>query len=324
MSDPPPPPLGSGPEFDVIRRILENSAAPGAGVALGPGDDCALIQTGDGYLAVSVDISVEGVHYLDAWGTPGMAGERAVRAALSDIAAMAAQPLAVLASISVPREDAAETAEALGSGCRRAAEEFGAQLVGGDLSRGGSEFIVDVSVLGTVSDPLLRSGARPGDELWVTGHLGAASAAVRAWIAGDQVRGEWRERFWRPTPRLREAHWLAEHQASAAIDLSDGLIADAGHLAAASGVAIEIDAAAVPGAPDVEEELALGGGEDYELLVAAPGGIFDGQTLSEFREAFGIPLTRVGRAVVGLGVRVFRDGVEVQIDSIGFDHFDRN
>jgi thiamine-monophosphate kinase len=196
-----------------------------------------------------------------------------------------------------------------------------AALVGGDLSRGGRQLALDVAALGSVSSPLLRSGARPGDELWVTGALGGAAAAVRAWRSGRDPNAGWRQRFWTPVPRVREARWLADRGASAGIDISDGLIADAGHLAAASGVGVEIDYEAAPLDPAVEADLALTGGEDYELLVAAPDGIFTPEAVAEFSQTFGSPLTRVGRALSGGGVRVFRAGEEVRLASAGYDHF---
>jgi thiamine-monophosphate kinase len=314
-------PLGPGAEFDVIRSVLRDATAPGAMVALGAGDDCALLRSGDAYLAVTVDLFVEGVHFMSSWGCAEEIGGRAARAAISDLAAMAAEPAAILVSLSAPAGEGPELAERIGAGCRDAAEALDASLIGGDLSRGGPGLALDVAAVGYVEEPLLRSGARPGDEIWVTGRLGAAAAAVGAWKAGLSVADEWRERFWNPTPRVREARWLAERGASAAIDLSDGLLADAGHIAAASGVGLEIDYEAVPAASGVHAEAALGGGEDYELLVAVPDGILSAEATTEFERAFAIPLTRVGRAVSGTGVRVFRDGVEVQVASRGFDHF---
>ena len=317
-------PLGPGAEFDVIRNVLKDAVAPGAMVALGAGDDCALLRSGDGYYAVTVDLFVEGVHFRAAWGSPEEIGGRAVRAAISDLAAMAAEPVGVLVSLSLPAGESAELAAQIGHGCRAAAEALGAALIGGDLSRGGSCLTLDIAAVGSVREPLLRSGARPGDEIWVSGALGGAAAAVAAWKSEAPVRDEWRERFWRPAPRLREARWLAERGAAAAIDLSDGLLADAGHVAAASGVGIELDWAAIPVAAGVDPELALGGGEDYELLVAVPRGILSDEAIADFQQAFAIPLTRVGRAVSGTGVRVFRDGAEVEVASRGFDHFSKD
>ncbi|MGD2218025.1 MAG: thiamine-phosphate kinase [Gemmatimonadales bacterium] len=315
-------PLGPGAEFDIIRRILKDAAPPGPEVALAWGDDCALLRGEDyRYLAVTVDLTVENAHFLLDWGTPELVGGRAVRASVSDLAAMAAEPLGVLMALNVPAEAEPRLAERVGAGCLRAATTLGAPLIGGDLSRGGSALALDVAALGLVERPLLRSGARPGDELWVTGQLGAAAAAVGAWKTGEAVPEEWSERFWRPEPRLVEARWLADRGASAGIDLSDGLAADAGHIAAASEARVEIDWEAVPAAAGVESELALNGGEDYELLVAAPDGIFGAEQVSEFERTFGIPLTRVGRAVSGVGVRVFRDGKQVTLDSSGHDHF---
>jgi thiamine-monophosphate kinase len=315
-------PLGPGAEFDIIRRILKDAAPPGPEVALASGDDCALLRAGDRYLAVTVDLTVESAHFLLDWGTPELVGGRAVRAAISDLAAMAAEPIGVLVALNVPGAAEPELAEAVSAGCRNAAEALGAPLVGGDLSRGGSALALDVAALGSVERPLLRSGARPGDELWVTGRLGAAAAAVGAWKLGAPAPEDWHERFWRPEPRLREARWLAERGASALIDLSDGLVADAGHIAAASGVGLELDWEAVPAATGVEPGLTLSGGEDYELLAAVPGGILSAEEVSEFERTFGVPLTRVGRTVSGIGVRVFRDGEEVELDSSGHDHFD--
>lgn len=315
-------PLGPGAEFDIIRRILEDAAPPGPEVALASGDDCALLRAEDfRYLAITVDLTVQDAHFLLDWGTPELVGGRAVRASVSDLAAMAAEPLGVLVALNVPAEAEPELAEQVGAGCLSACTSLGAPLIGGDLSRGGSALALDVAALGMVERPLLRSGAGQGDELWVTGQLGAAAAAVGAWKTGDPVPEEWSERFWRPRPRLVEARWLSEHGASAGIDLSDGLVADAGHIAAASDLRIEIDWEQVPAAAGVESELALTGGEDYELLVAVPDGIFGAEQVSEFERTFGIPLTRVGRAVKGVGVRVFRDGQKVSLDSSGHDHF---
>ena len=314
-------PLGPGGEFDIIRGILDGANAARPPVALAAGDDCALIACADGYLALGCDLTVEGVHYLTGWGGDRRVGRRAVLAAISDLAAMAANPLAVLVAINVPAGATVATMEAIGRGARDAAAEHGAALIGGDISRGGAGIAIDVTAVGEVTEPLLRSRARPGDELFVTGRLGGAAAAVRAWKRDEAPREEWEGRFWDPRPRVAEALWLRARGVPAAIDLSDGLIADAGHLAAASGVALEIDADAVPADAGVDVALAITGGEDYELLAAAPPDILGERDISEFEREFGTPLTRVGRAASGSGVRVFRGGEEVKVDTEGFDHF---
>ena len=324
MTRPPPlpPSLGAGAEFDLIRRLLDASAPDPPRVALGAGDDCALIEAGEDYLAISIDLAVEGVHFRADWGTPELIGQRAVRAAASDLAAMAAVPIGVLVALSVPDDRDPGFTVRVGAGCREAAEALELGIIGGDLARGGSELRLDVVAVGSVREPLLRGGARAGDELWVTGRLGAAAAAVEAWRAGREPAPEAQARFWRPEPRLSEARWLVERGASAGIDLSDGLVADAGHIAAASGVGIEIDAGDVPAVSGIDLPLALSGGEDYELLVAVRQGIFEEAVVEQFEEMFGIPLSRVGRVVVGHGVRVFGDGgEEIELETRGYDHF---
>ena len=315
-------PLGSGSEFELIRRILGASLPDPPRVAVGAGDDCALISAGHDYLAISVDLVVEGVHFRSDWGTPELVGQRAVRAAVSDLAAMAADPLAALVSLSVPRQREPGFAVHVGAGCRNAAEALGLAIIGGDLSRGGDRLSIDVVVIGQVRDPLLRAGARAGDELWVTGRLGAAAAAVRAWKAGSDPAPDWYGRFWTPRPRLAEARWLVRRGATAGIDISDGLVLDAGHMAAASGAGVEIEAEAVPIPESVERALAMTGGEDYELLVAAPREALNQEVAGEFEANFGMPLTRIGRVVVGSDVVVLdgRDR-EMELESRGFDHF---
>jgi thiamine-monophosphate kinase len=315
------PHLGPGREFDLIREILTDAATPGPHVAVAAGDDCALVRAGEYYLALSLDLSIEGVHFQRDWGTPEEIGGRAVRAAASDLAAMAAAPIGALVAVVAPASDGGDLAVRLGRGARTAAETLGLTLLGGDLSRGGPTLALDVTAVGSVERPLLRGGVRAGDELWVTGRLGDAAAAVAAWRSGGRPTAAERERFWRPTPRLEEGRWLAARGATAAIDVSDGLAADAGHLAAASGVAIELEAAVVPRAQGGDLEMALSGGEDYELLVALPAGVLASGDATEFERRFGGPLTRVGRAVVGEGVRVFRDGEELRLARAGYDHF---
>jgi thiamine-monophosphate kinase len=327
-----PASLGPGREFDLIRRFLagagESSGLPDS-VRLGPGDDCAILRVQD--LAVSNDISVEGVHFRRDWLGAEEIGYRAAAAALSDLAAMAATPVGVLAALAVHPRDAGDVAAALVNGVRAAAEGVRAVLLGGDTSRSPGPLILDVVVLGTASKPVLRRGARPGDALFVTGDLGGAAAAVRAWRRGDRPDPAARIAFVRPRPRIEEARWLADRDAlHALIDLSDGLAGDAGHLAAASGVRIDLDSASIPVHRAAREiatnaddalRLALGGGEDYELCFAAEPATVE-PLIDEFTGRFGLRLTRVGTVSEGTGVAL--DGMisaAAAAGGIGFDHF---
>jgi thiamine-monophosphate kinase len=322
--------LGGGGEFDLIRTFLESAPPLPDAVRVGPGDDCAVIDAAP--LALSADLSVEDVHFRRAWLSPEEIGWRAAASALSDLAAVAAQPIAVLVSLALTADDVASGwGTKLMSGVQRAAQSADAGVVGGDVSRSTGPAVVDVTVVGRSERPVLRSGARPGDEVWVTGHLGGAAAAVALLERGGALPDALRARFAHPVARTREALWLAGRaELHALIDLSDGLGGDLGHVAAASEVAIELDPSLVPIAPDVEAAsdlgegmlaLALFGGEDYELCVVAPEGAL-GPLVDSFQGRFGIPLTRVGYVHAGEGVWTRdADGSEKRLERVGFSHF---
>jgi thiamine-monophosphate kinase len=315
--------LGPGREFDRVRRI---AAALGARAA-GLGDDCALLAAGGGTLAASTDVSVEGVHFRLEWLSLEEIGWRAAAAALSDLAAEGAEADAVLIALSVPAAAGDDDVVAVMSGAGAAATEAGARVAGGDLSAG-SGWSLAVTALGWVADPVTRAGARAGDGLWVTGRLGAPRAALEAWRRGAVPGEDARRAFARPLPRLHAGRWLARHGARAMIDLSDGLGADAAHVAAASGVAAELELDLVPVAPvAVAEAVRLGvppeqfaaeSGEEYELLVALPAG-FAVEDVRAFESVCGLTLTRVGQAGEGGGVHARLGGVPVALS--GFDHF---
>lgn len=317
--------LGPGAEFDLIRRFIRN-AAPSPLVTVPPGDDCAVFAAGS--TAISVDMSVEGVHFRRDWLDAEEIGWRAAAAALSDLAAMAAAPFGMLVSLGVPAADADTFAPRIMDGCRAAADACGAALIGGDFTRAPA-IVIDVVVLGAAERPALRSTALPGDELWVTGTLGGAAAAVRAWERQQQPPAAARAAFAQPLPRTAEARWLHEHDAVAAlIDISDGLAGDAAHIAAASNVRITLHAGDIPVHPAVRDvaaddddalRIALGGGEDYELCVAARPGAIE-PLRAAFEERFGIGLTRVGSIDEGGGVLLERDGTTSPITFGGFDH----
>lgn len=314
--------LGPGDEFDLIRRFIAGEVDHSPDILVGPGDDAAVLRGG---WVLSTDISVEDVHFRRAWIRDDEIGFRAAAAALSDLAAMAATPVGVLVSMACPRGGSVD-AERVQAGVREAAALVGASVIGGDVSRSPGPLILDVTVVGRTDAPVLRSGAVAGDEVWVTGFLGASAAAVRAWEEGTQPAPPLREAFARPTPRTDVAGALAlAGVLHALVDISDGLAGDAGHLAAAGGVAVVLEIARIPVAEAARDalgesaamELALHGGEDYELCFAAPPGVVSAALV----RATGVLLTRVGRVEVGEGVWLEGvDGVRTRSARGGFDH----
>ena len=313
--------LGPGPEFDRIREIVRVLGTSGTGL----GDDCGLVRQGDEFLAFSIDTSVEGVHFRLDWIGLQEAGWRSTVAALSDLAAEGAEPVGLLSAVSVPAKASDTELLQLMSGVGAAAKAVGATVLGGDLVRG-PVWSVTVTVVGSTRTPVTRGGAVPGDGLWVTGSLGGPRAAVEAWRRGEVPSPGARARFAHPEPRIEAGRWLARHGARAMIDLSDGLGGDARHLAAASGVALEIDLGSVPIPVEVKDEASRGtvspqqfaaeGGEDYELLVALPP---EFEAADLFTRECRIPLTRVGEVGKGSGARFQLGGRTLELH--GFDHF---
>jgi thiamine-monophosphate kinase len=308
-------PLGSGGEFDRIRAIWRR-----LGEQLSPaGDDCALVSVGGVPLAISTDVAVEGTHFRAGWLSPAELGWRATAAALSDLAAVAAEPAGVMVSLGVTPEWPEEMVAELMGGAGEAAASVGASVWGGDLV-GSERLVIDVTVVGRAADPVHRKGAAPEDALWVTGALGAPAAALDAWSRGVEPDSQARERFARPGPRIAEARWLKQRGARAMIDLSDGLLGDAGHLAAASEVRAVIERELVPlhaaaGSP----EQALVSGEEYELLAALPPS-FAAEGALAFEQTHGLPLTRVGRVEAGSGVTLTANGAPVELPA-GYQQF---
>jgi thiamine-monophosphate kinase len=220
----------------------------------------------------------------------------------------------------VPAEWPEEHFADLMGGVGAAASSVGAVVWGGDLVRG-ERVAVDLMVVGRLDgEPVRRSGAQAGDELWVTGMLGGPFCAVAAWNAGAQPEESARARFAHPVPRIAEALWLKAQGARAMIDLSDGLLADAGHLAVASAVGVVIDPDLVPLHPAAEVvDEALVSGEEYELLLALPAGA-GGPLVEPFRAAFNLALTRVGVVEQGGEVQLRRRSGPVRLPQ-PFTHF---
>ncbi|PYO99022.1 MAG: thiamine-phosphate kinase [Gemmatimonadetes bacterium] len=279
--------LGAGGEFDRLRAMFAALGAAGRDL----GDDCALLPVGGRRLAISIDLSLEGVHFRTDWLSFREIGWRATAAALSDLAADGAAPLGVLVSLGVPWNVQRAT------------------------------YLVDVCVLGLAARPVRRSGARPGDGLWVTGRLGGAGLALAGLRTGRgrRLAPALRRRFAHPIPRIAAGRWLARRGGRAMIDISDGLAADAGHLAAASGVRVEIELERIPRWPGVTPLAAARSGEEYELLVALPRS-FGTAGARAFRRATGLALTQIGRCTSGRGLRVTDDGRRITPPR-GFNHF---
>jgi len=307
--------LGPGAEFDTVRAMLARWGA----VAHGVGDDAALLDVPAGSrLVVSTDTSVENVHFRRAWLSAEEIAYRSVAAALSDLAAMGAAPLGIVIALTLT-EEWREQIVKLADGFAAASREFGAPIVGGDLTRG-AELAIGVTVLGSVERALTRSGAHAGDTLWVTGRLGGPLLALRALESGGAPAPAHRGRFARPVPRLREGRWLAAHGATAAIDLSDGVASDASHLAAASGAQIILDLDRLPVIAGAAAAEAAQSGEEYELIVTAPATL----DARAFEREFGIPLTAIGRVEAAgagsPGVETRDGGVRVPLPR-GHSHF---
>ena len=289
------------------------------------GDDCAVLRLGDKLWVAAADMLVEGRHFEAAWASPRDVGYKAVAVNVSDVAAMGGRPRFVLAS-----GGGADPETTLGcmEGVFEACEEFGVYPLGGDTT-GSPALTVDVAILGELAGPpVLRSGARPGDLLAVTGELGASAAGLLALMSGDgsdRRVGRLVRKHLRPEPRIRAGETAARLGARAMIDLSDGLASDVRHITEASGVGCRIDLGLLPISADTREYasslgrdpevLAATGGEDYELLISAPEG-----ALEALASASDAPVTVVGEVVPGDRVVLLRDGEPVD-DLSGWDHF---
>ena len=316
-------------EFDLIRRCLSR-ATPGRGdVLLGIGDDCALLQPPVGQcLAVSMDTLVEGRHF--AAGTdPASLGHKALAVNLSDLAAAGAEPAWATLSLTLPRADTAWL-DAFMHGFATLAAEYRVQLVGGDTTSGPLSITLQLHGFVEPDKALRRSGASPGDRLCVSGTLGDAALALRRLqqpdASGPRLPGALRRRLDRPSPRVALGR-LLRGRASAAIDVSDGLLADLGHLCESSGVGALIKLSDLPLSGIVAAETARGnwepvlaGGDDYELLFSVDP-VASGALLQRCRDA-GHAVQEIGCLVDEGGITlVHPDGQQSKENARGFDHF---
>ena len=315
-------------EFELITRYFSR---PVPGDMLGAGDDCALFSVKPGMqLATSTDLLLEGRHFFS--GTdPFRLGHKALAVNLSDLAAVGAKPLACLLGLGLPSVDEQWVAR-FADGFYALADEFGCALIGGDTTRSVQGVTLSVTVFGEVAPDLAmrRSSALPGDDIWVSGVLGAADIACRM-LAGELPLDEallahTRIALEKPTPRVALGRRLASH-VHAAIDLSDGLVQDLGHILKASGVAAELQEVCMPvhqavmdyDATQVRRAI-LAGGDVYELCFTASPAQRD--SLHRIAIEMEVPLTRIGRITGGSGVVVLDAGGHALSDiPNGFDHF---
>jgi len=326
-------------EFELLARVRERLPPAGARVRLGSGDDAAVTVPG-GATATSVDSLVEGVHFRREWAEPREIGRKALSAALSDLAAMGAEPGEAYIALGVPPDLDEDACIELLDGLAEVAAATGTTLAGGDLTRAPALSLA-VTVVGHAAgaDRLVRrSGGEDGDVLVLTGEIGGAAAGLllleRPELA-DAVPAETaarlRRRLLDPTPRLAAGRALAAAAAHAMIDLSDGLAGDAARLAEMSEIGVRIDAGALPLARGVAEvaaaagreplELAASGGEDYELLAALPPDRL-AEAAARVGEAAETTLTQVGALVAGEGVEIKLPGGG-KLDARGFDQLGR-
>lgn len=320
----------SAGEFSLIERYF-TSQGRRRDVLLGVGDDAALLQVPPGMeLAVSVDTLVAGRHFPE--DTPAEAiGYKTLAVSLSDIAAMGAEPAWATLSISLPESDPSFV-EAFAHGLFALAHEHGVELVGGDTVRGPLSLTLQLHGLVPAGMALLRSGARPGDHIFVTGTLGDAGAGLALRQAGDEcaagASAALLQRLERPTPRVHEGRAL-RGIASAAIDISDGLLADLGHILERSACGAELELDAIPlsqslvqaiDSPAERLRLALCAGDDYELCFTVAESKL--AQLEQASRTWAVAPARIGRIVQGSGIRL--EGAladRLQISSAGFDHF---
>lgn len=298
-------------EFQLIDAIVAElgPAAAGPQVRVGPGDDAAVIEIAPGMEIVStIDALVGDVHFPAA-AAPELVGYRAIMVSASDLAAMGAENGFALVALNLPGDDP-DWVRALARGMRRAVERLGIRLVGGNIARGPLAIAVSVHGFAPRGSALLRSGARPGDRIWVTGELGGPAAALaRGGLAacrGEADLDTLSARYFMPCARIAEGIAL-RGIAHSAIDVSDGLLQDLGHILDASGMGAELDASRIPVLAGATLAQALSGGDEYELCFTLPGE----------PPPLAVPVHCIGTIVAERGLRL--DGRPVA--AAGYQHF---
>lgn len=311
-------------EFQLIKKHFADWPLSCPNLTLGIGDDC-LVWQGDQPLVISTDTAVQGVHFPEH-ASAGQIASRAFLSALSDLAAMGAKAEFFTLALSLPEQYTEQWLCDFSEQLRSLASRYKIALAGGDTTR--SKLVtVTVSVHGCAATPLLRSAAKEGDDIWLTGRLGGAAAALPAILANDSrgSNSQWLQAYWQPDIPILFAE-QANSLINSAIDLSDGLLGDAEHLAKASQVDLEFNIPALPLADQLRFDdakhlaLALGGGDDYQLCFTADTS--QRQAITQLAQTIGQAVSRVGSVVAGNGAVRWYDGDhQINPDSQGYQHF---
>jgi thiamine-monophosphate kinase len=314
-------------EKALIQRIRREARRVRKGRVLitGIGDDCAVLRLPRAHEAViTTDFSLEGVHFRRDWHPPEVVGHRCLTRGLSDIAAMGGEPIAAFLSLALPAALPQSWVDKFVRGFLSLANRFGVPLAGGDTAESPAGILADIVLLGSVPQgkAILRSGARPGDHIYVTGALGGSAATIELLRrSGPRLRASEFAAHFAPMPRVRVGRILREKKiASAMIDISDGLSTDLAHMCEESGVGAEIEAEAIPlggiGRPSrpVDLRLALHGGDDYELLFTAPAHF-------AVPRIAGVPITQIGRITRSNHLVLVAGGKRRKLVPQGWQHF---
>lgn len=326
-------------EFELIARLTAGAPREAKDLIRGVGDDCAVIAGPGGRdWLVTADALIENVHFNLKWADLKALGRKALSVNLSDIAAMGGTPRFYLVAIGLPPKRALSIAEPIYAGMRETAKEHGLIMIGGDTVASPSSLTLSITAIGEIerSRCLYRSGARAGDAIYITGTSGGSAlglCCLKAGFKGDDAL-PFIKRHLDPMPRIAEGQWIANSRmATAMIDVSDGIVADLSHIADESGAGFEVDVSAVPRDPGFGRlagelghdpvDLALTGGEDYELLFTIAGDRADELRRIAAQCPGGCKMTRIGTITADSAARIVKDakGCAIKLKTMGFNHF---
>lgn len=300
-------------EFQLIDTLTKNFLSYHDQLEVGVGDDAAVVKHGDKYLLMTCDTIVENDHFNCLWSTPEQIGRKAAEVNVSDIAASGGRPTYMLISLVLTKDTAEDWIVRVYDGIKQVCDKYGISLVGGDTTHG-SVKIINITLLGETDKPILRSGAKVGDLIGVTGVVGGSNAGLKLFLKGAPVSGLLRQKYLEPIARLDVSDKIAKY-ANSLIDVSDGVASEVSHICQRSGVGAVVWAEKLPLCAGAVVEDALSGGEDFELLFTVPE-----KDLNKLKDLV-VDLTVIGQIVdKNQGVIFMRDGKQCPMPG-GYDHF---